>query len=182
MLGAGSADSPEPPAEDDLPALDKEAFVCPRCGVYAHQHWQILGVGEGEVVEVPGRHSYRSMWKEARCSRCSKPSVWRRDQMIYPLARLGAQPHADMPDEVRRLYDEASTVAAVSRRAGAALARAMVERLIKVLDPRAPKGAKLDTRIDRIRGRVSTPLGEMLEVVRYLGNKMLHVEEPDKLG
>lgn len=97
--------------------------------------------------------------------------------MLYPLARVGGASHPDMPAAVRELYTEAATVAAVSRRAGAALARATVERLIKVLDPGAPAGATLDKRIDRIRSRVSTPLGELLEVVRYLGNKMLHVED-----
>ncbi len=98
--------------------------------------------------------------------------------MIYPRAQLGGPPHPDMPGEVRDLYEEAASVAPVSRRAGAALARATVERLIKLLDPDAPRKAdKLDHRIERIRGRVSPPVAEMLDVVRVTGNKALHVED-----
>ncbi|MBV9140146.1 MAG: DUF4145 domain-containing protein [Pseudonocardiales bacterium] len=68
----------------------------------------------------------------------------------------------------------------MSRRAGAALARATLERLIKVIDPDAPKRAKLEKRIDRLRLKVSTSLGRMLDVVRAAGNGALHVDDqPD---
>jgi hypothetical protein len=122
------------------------------------------------------------LWWVSTCIRCNQPTIWRGHQVVYPLASLGAPAHPDMPDDARELYVEAAQVAAVSRRAGAALARATVERLIKTLDPDAPNRANLDARITRIRPRVSSSLGDMLEVVRYLGNKMLHVEEPDKMG
>lgn len=60
---------------------------------------------------------------------------------------------------------------------GGALARATIERLLKELDPEASKKAKLDDRIRRLRTRVSTPLAQMLEVVRVVGNGPLHVDE-----
>jgi hypothetical protein len=103
--------------------------------------------------------------------------------MVYPVVdRVGPAAHEDMPPVVRALYDDAGKCAAVSRRAGAALARATVERLLKELDPGAPAPATLDKRIDRIRGQVSKPMGQMLDLVRNLGNKMLHVEDqPDEL-
>jgi hypothetical protein len=97
--------------------------------------------------------------------------------MVYPQARLGAAPHPDMPEQVRELYLEAATVASVSRRAGAALARCTVERLIKVLDPDGPPREDLSARIARIKSRVTQPLGEMLDVVRVTGNGALHVDE-----
>lgn len=102
--------------------------------------------------------------------------------MIYPLRSAGGPAHPDMPEAVRELYDEAAAVAAVSRRAGAALTRAMVERLIKDLDPDAPKNAKLNERIERLHRQVSTPLGKLLDVVRVVGNGALHVDDkPDEL-
>jgi uncharacterized protein DUF4145 len=105
-------------------------------------------------------------------------ALWRHDQLVYPPARLVTQPHPDMPSEVRVLYEEAAAVGPVSRRAGAVLARATVERLIKHLDPDAPKGANLDKRIERIKARgVSTSVGEMLDVVRVTGNHALHVDD-----
>lgn len=122
------------------------------------------------------------MWSETVCSNCERPTVWRAAQMIYPQSRLGPNPHADMPVEVRALYEESRVVAGVSRRAGAALARATVERLIKTLDPDAPKNAKLDQRIERIRPQLTPQTAQLLDVLRVTGNGALHVDdEPGEL-
>jgi hypothetical protein len=87
-----------------------------------------------------------------------------------------------MPPSVRELYDEAAAVAPVSRRAGAALARATIERLLKHLDPEAPKRASLEKRIDLIEARVSTTLRELLDIVRITGNGAVHVDdEPEEI-
>lgn len=99
--------------------------------------------------------------------------------MVYPVqARLGNAAHYDMPPHVRELYEEAAAVAAVSPRAGAAFARVTVERLIKHLDPEAPKGAKLEQRIVRIKEQgISTSLGQILDMVRVTGNDAVHVDD-----
>jgi hypothetical protein len=183
LIGPSIGSAKEPPEDPHRPVLNQDAFDCPRCGAFAHQEWRQLDVNEGDWLVNGEQRVFVRFWKEARCNRCRLPSVWRDDQMIYPLARLGAQPHADMPDEVRELYNEAAAVAAVSRRAGAALARATVERLIKHLDPDAPTGANLAVRIARIKQRgVSTPVGQMLDVVRATANELLHEkDEPGEL-
>jgi Domain of unknown function (DUF4145) len=84
---------------------------------------------------------------------------------------------------VRDLYEEAAAVAVVSPRAGAAFARVTVERLIKHLDPRAPVRATLEQRIARIKEQgISTPLGQMLDMVRVTGNDAVHVnDQPNDL-
>jgi hypothetical protein len=46
-----------------------------------------------------------------------------------------------------------------------------------VIDPAAPDKAGLNMRIERIQNRVSTPLNQLLDVLRFIGNKMLHVED-----
>lgn len=165
--------------KDTLPKLNKDGFDCPRCGHFAHQNWHPVDASETKYIPEVGS---RNRWKKAICARCQRPSLWRDNEMIYPLARVGPQPHADMPEPVRDLYDEAAAVSVVSRRAGAALARATVERLVKHLDPDAPTKARLDDRIARLSGRISTPLQQLLDIVRVLGNDMLHVDdEPGEL-
>jgi Domain of unknown function (DUF4145) len=125
---------------------------------------------------------YVARWRAAQCASCEQWSIWFDDKMVHPARPAGAPPHQDMPVGVRDLYREAAAVAAVSRRAGAALARATVERLVKELDPDAPRRARLDQRIGRLRDRVSTPLAQLLDVVRFVGNGALHVDEqPDEL-
>jgi hypothetical protein len=170
----------EPQADGHRPEREKDGFDCPRCGRWAHQLWTAAEFGR-EIkyrAKVGGNaYQHRSVWTASVCQRCQLPSVWRQDEMVYPQARLGATPHADMPEQVRELYEEASAVAAVSRRAGAALARCTVERLIKILDPEAPSNANLDTRISRLKPRITRSLGEMLDVVRVTGNGALHVDD-----
>jgi hypothetical protein len=120
------------------------------------------------------------LWAMARCGKCGESSVWRDKQMVFPRASLAPAPAADMPEDVKVLYIEAGEVWAVSPRAGAAMARATLEKLLKALDPEA--GARLDLkpRIDRMIPKVSTPIGEMLTFIRHTGNGSVHVDdEPD---
>lgn len=85
-----------------------------------------------------------------------------------------------MPNSARELYEEARDVFTISPRAGAALARATLERLLRELDPDAGRLELVD-RIDRVIPRVSSSLAEMLTVIRHVGNKSLHVDdEPDE--
>lgn len=166
------------PPDDRAPQWGSDGFDCPRCTRWAHQEWLPIETHESWKALVGKVQHTRCAWHQSICARCRQPSIWHRDQLVYPPHRLGAPPHVDLPDGVRELYEEAAAVASVSRRAGAALARATVERLIKHLDPGAPRGAKLEQRIERLRPpRVSAPLWQMLTVVRVAGNQAMHVED-----
>ncbi|MFR9804811.1 DUF4145 domain-containing protein [Pseudonocardia sp. RS010] len=85
-----------------------------------------------------------------------------------------------MPPDVAELFKEAAEVGAVSRRASAALARATLERLVKHLD--TGERGTLNDRIGRLEGRVSSGLFQMLDVVRYTGNEVLHEQEAGDLA
>lgn len=122
----------------------------------------------------------KTTWGMSICRACENASVWRGKDLIYPQKAPGRAPSDDMPEAARELYEEARAVATASRRAGAALARASLECLLKELDPEAPKKSNLDDRIDRIRDKVSTATFKMLTLARHVGNKSLHVDNvPD---
>lgn len=134
----------------------------------------------GDVVDNVEATEVSSDWYMSECASCNHRSVWRKTALIYPASSPAPVPSEDMPAEVRELYDEASAVAAVSKRAGAAFARATLERLLKMLDPEAPKGTKLDEYIARMLPRVNVATGKLLTLIRHVGNKSLHVEDtPD---
>ena len=186
---------PAPRSAHVPPELHLAGFNCPHCGIRAHQDWSALGYedyDEGHnfwtslesVVEPPEGDSdpfasgkVTHIWNGARCFSCGQWSIWHLYAMVYPPVQIGAAPNPDMPEETRSLYIEARQVATVSRRAGAGLARAAVERLLKLLDTDAPSSANLETRIARLRDRVSSPLGQLLDVVRVTGNQALHIED-----
>lgn len=164
-----------------VPAQGKDAFDCPRCATFARQEWFDLERFGGSFRDGrPGRGK-SGKWTTAQCNRCERFSVWRDDRLIYPMTGVAPLAHPHMPQEARELYDEAREVLGISRRAGAALARAALERLLRTLDPDAGR-VNLATRIERIFPRVPAPLGQMLTVIRVVGNATLHVgDEPDEM-
>jgi hypothetical protein len=172
---------------DRSPALLRPRFICPRCDAFAHQTWHLLVIPEEErgwayletniQDSVPASRiipNRQSSWNAAECASCRNWSIWYRNRMVYPAGRVGAPPHPEMPEPAKELYEEAAAVAGVSRRAGAAMARSAVERLVKLVDPEAPRKLKLAERIDRLKPKVSTPLAQLLDVVRVTGNSALH--------
>jgi hypothetical protein len=172
------------------PRFEAASFACPRCNTLAQQDWGALEVYDemsgqwGQASDEPfGRVESPARWSLSTCFACKHGSVWRRGELIYPAnAKSGPAPAVDMPDLVRELFEEARAVTPLSRRAGAALARAALERLLRDLDPDAPRGTKLDGFIARLRTRVSTPLLKLLTPLRHIGNQSLHVADaPDGL-
>jgi hypothetical protein len=162
-----------------VPALRKDGFDCPRCGAYASQSWASLNRVNSTFYD-----SRRGIgqWTSAQCGRCYDYSVWRDERMVYPTSGLAPVAHPQMPPEARVLYEEAREVVGISRRAGTALARAALERLLRTLDPIAGKQPNLATRIERILPSVPGPLAQMLTVIRVAGNSTLHVaDEPDEI-
>lgn len=182
------------------PALGKPAFNCPYCGAFADQQWVDIGYEvedpEGDyfqdldmglpldqqvatrIGETAENLSWvkRSTWQATQCFSCKDWAIWRGKKMVHPPLRLSGTPHPDMPDEVRELYDEAAQIAAVSTRAGAAFARVAVERLLKHLFP--DTDSKLEHLIAAAKRRgVSSPVGQMLDVVRVTGNGAVHVDD-----
>lgn len=123
-------------------------------------------------------------WRMSKCGKCREYATWRDEEIIFPFGSSYApQPHEGMPDDAKILYREAAAVVGISPRAGAALARATLELLLKQLDPMEGK-QDLFKRIDNVLLSVGakTPLGRMLTVIRHIGNKSLHVEEqPDAI-
>lgn len=172
--------------DDHRPKLDKDGFDCPRCAAYAKQEWgRLFGEGENYGYYYTDMNlglfdeDAHPIWRTARCARCGEASVWRGEQMMYPHAGLAPLPHVDMPDDAKALYEEARSVLGVSRRAGTALARAALERLLRKLHPQTGN-PNLATRIESIFPKVPVPLGQMLTVIRVAGNASLHVADtPD---
>lgn len=165
-------------ADNRLPGLEKNGFDCPRCGTFAAQTWRALNRNPSATQFDDSKEVY-GRWYTAECARCRESSVWREDRMVFPATGMAALPHASMPPEAKALYEEAREVLGISRRAGTALARAALERLLRTIDPGAGK-VNLATRIERVIPEVPESLGQMLTVIRVAGNSSLHVDdEPD---
>lgn len=174
---------------DGRPELNKKRFICPKCDAYAAQNWyelQYSSTLSGAFYSFPlddensagtrGGPRSKSRWSFCVCASCEKGSMWRGEQMIYPQASFAPIPSEDMPDDVKSLYVEAGAVAAVSPRAGAAMARATLERLLKELLPDHSASARLDDLIAMAESQVSAHTWKLMTLLRFTGNTSIHVQ------
>lgn len=121
-------------------------------------------------------------WDASRCFACNHYCLWIEGALSFPeedavrALKLHA-PNEDMPQDARELFMEAVAVLPHSKRAAAALCRAALERLVKHVDNEAPKKARLDERLVRLEGQVSSPTIDLMNVLRHVGNTALHGEQ-----
>ena len=100
--------------------------------------------------------------------------------MILPECGRGPGPHADMPGQVKKVYEEARKVASKSAGATAALLRKAAEMLCReVLWEEHGGGSKwpsLDKGIAKLKdaGVLSPKCVEGLTIVRLVGNDAVH--------
>lgn len=155
------------------PAHRRESFHCPHCGVYAKQMW-------GGAYFNPGRGFLQVDGLDvAVCSveECGGYSLWFDQQMIFPLDRQGEEPHADMPEDVRRIYNEAREVAPISRKSAAGLLRLALQMLVDELEPGREK---IDQKIGAlVRKGLDPQVQKAMDVLRVVGNESVHPGEID---
>lgn len=106
------------------------------------------------------------------CFNCSKPSVWVYNKLMYPVVGNVPSANIDMPDDIKRDYDEAGAILNQSPRGAAALIRLAIQKLCKELgqpgenineDIKALVAAGLDARVQ-----------QSLDAVRVIGNSAVH--------
>jgi hypothetical protein len=149
------------------PTTGENAFNCPHCHAYAKQHW-------GNAIANKG-HSYVQVgaYMFSTCERCDSSALWdHQGALLYPSVMQTPSPNEDMPDDVRKIYQEAELVFNASPRSSAALLRLCVQMLCAHL---GEKGHRID---DDIKSMVSKGLPESiqqaLDVVRVVGNNAVH--------
>lgn len=159
------------------PEHQLQAFNCPFCGAFSHMRW--VGWNDG------GTHLAK-----ARCAYCKKESVWfvivdedvpfgdpvRIGTMIYPDSRVVQFPENDMPDDVKRDYEEAASIFKRSPRAAAALLRLALQRLCKHLGGEG-KNINDDIRSLAANNVIPVTIVRVADTVRITGNNAVHPGE-----
>lgn len=148
------------------PEFRGNAFHCPHCGVYAHQHWGVdakLYFG-GRYEEIRGFALNVSV-----CHKCKKECLWFNGELIFPDSGSAPPPNSDMPPDIAGLYMEAGKIEKGSHRAAAALLRLALEQLC---DQLGAEGSNLYEKINSLE--LEDDVSEAMHAVRGLGNKAAH--------
>ena len=152
------------------PEFAKKAFNCPHCGAYAHMEWQSKD---------------HFVYYQAICAHCEEYSLWRVTQiapngftaeggeMLYPDFGSAPLPAEDMPEDVKKDYEEAARIFIKSPRGAAALLRLGLQKLCIHL---GEKGKNIN---DDIRSLVEKKVlsGQVIKVadtLRITGNNAVH--------
>ncbi|MGO9531689.1 MAG: DUF4145 domain-containing protein [Syntrophobacteraceae bacterium] len=155
------------------PGFKVEAFNCPFCGAYSNQIWS------SHVVRVIPQYGNREVeqLQIAECAHCHRLTFWLEARMIYPLSGSAPQPNPDLPDEIKRDYEEARSIADLSPRGAAGLLRLAIQKLCEHL---GESGDNLNTDIaNLVKKGLPTQVQKALDIVRVIGNEAVHPGQID---
>ena len=100
---------------------------------------------------------------------CDKFSFWVDEKMVYPLVPTSPTPHENMPENVKKTYEEARRVQPASVRASAALLRVSLEQLTAHL---GETEGSLNTRIANLKEKgLPSQAIKSLDIVRIYANE-----------
>ncbi|WP_242488333.1 DUF4145 domain-containing protein [Pseudomonas sp. TH34] len=108
----------------------------------------------------------------SQCFNCDRASVWIHNRLIYPVVGNVVSANQDMSEDVRRDYEEASSILNQSPRGAAALLRLAIQKLCKEL---GQSGENINTDIKALVAAGLDPrVQQALDAVRVIGNSAVH--------
>ena len=152
------------------PEFQDSAFNCPHCGAYAHMKW----ITQDCLV-----------YYQAICAHCEEYSLWRVTQiapngfiaeegeMLYPDFCSAPLPAEDMPEDVKKDYEEAARIFIKSPRGAAALLRLGLQKLCIHL---GEKGKNINDDIRSLveKRKLSGVAIKVADTLRITGNNAVH--------
>ena len=111
------------------------------------------------------------------CFTCNNVAVWVHDSLLFPNKNYLIPPNQDLPDDIKRDYEEASEILSKSPRGCAALLRLAIQKLCVYL---GEPGKNLNDDIASLVGKgLDRRIQQALDVVRVIGNNAVHPGQMD---
>jgi len=108
----------------------------------------------------------------SKCFNCDDISIWIYNKLVYPERGEAPPANPDLPGEIRRDYDEASTILDLSPRGAAALVRLCIQKLCKEL---GQPGKNINDDIAAlVKAGLDSRIQKALDAVRVIGNNAVH--------
>lgn len=106
------------------------------------------------------------------CIHCGKFTLWVVDRLVYPEASQAPLPNADLPEEIKKDYEEAALIVGKSPRSAAALLRLCIQKLCRDL---GESGKNINNDIAALVKKGLNPIiQKSLDIVRVIGNEAVH--------
>lgn len=151
------------------PERGADAFTCPLCGVYSAQRNYSVA---DRTMAGASQYVGEDWLSTSVCQHCGDATVWRGRVMIFPYVSSAPLPNEDMPEDVKADYQEASSIAAASPKAAAALLRLAVQKLCVHL---GGNGKNINDDIKHlVQDGLPGKIQKALDIVRVVGNNAVH--------
>ena len=158
------------------PLLDAKAFNCLYCNAYSQQTWFNLDFYKDSTYygNMIDRNHF---FKASQCNHCAKVVLWYFDKIIYPVTSSAPHPNNDLPEDVKKDYDEARSIANLSPRSAGALLRLSIQKLCKHL---GKPGQNINDDIKSlVEDGLPVKVQQALDTVRVIGNNCVHPGQID---
>ena len=149
------------------PKYKSSAFHCIYCDVKANQTWDFVRYDRSSwQIQINGSYVEISL-----CSHCSQPTFWLSRKIIYPPVQTFPSPNNDLNDEIKKIYNEAASIADKSPRAACALLRLAMEMLLKQLGETGSLNEGIKNLVEK---GLNFQIQQSLDIVRVTGNNAVH--------
>lgn len=150
------------------PSAEAVAFTCPECGAFTQRIQTATAFDAGGPDPAnPTRLIFIS-----RCVLCNHSVSFLDGMMIFPDRSQAPAPHEKLPENVKKDYEEAASIASRSPRGAAALLRLAIQKLCMQL---GGGGENLSADIGSLVKRgLPELIQQSLDVVRVTGNNAVH--------
>jgi hypothetical protein len=153
------------------PKFDESSFNCPICNAYADQAWSSIYFKIGGGITMANSSSL------SRCNHCREYSFWVEDKLIYPNISTAPFPSIDLPQEIKKDFEEARIILNQSPRGAAALLRLCIQKLCGAL---GESGKDINKDIGSlVKKGLPIRVQQSLDIVRVIGNDAVHPGQID---
>ena len=159
------------------PEFYSNTFKCPHCKVVSQQRWDSIttfhvkghNYVKGEIniqTRKDGKNFHMSI-----CDRCSIPSFWLEEDMIYPISNPYPEPNDDLSEQAKIMYNKAASVATICSEAACAMLRKVLEIMLNDI---GKSGTIYKMIGDLKKEGLDDDLVDDLNIVRVIGNQAVH--------
>lgn len=166
----------------ESPQYKKSAFTCPDCSTFSKHDWTSTLVNEtyGQFTGHLGMNGEKQTISNlylCKCEQCGYVSFWYKEKLIWPLNTGVEAPLEEMPEDIKELYKEASSIVELSPKGSCAILRLALQKLCNRLAGQDEK-KKIDGAIKKLveEGLPST-LQKAMDTVRIVGDEAVHPGE-----
>lgn len=159
-----------------VPQSGLKSYTCPHCGVLARQYHHYSAAGWERWIEDFNRPALSSI-RYSKCEHCNEICLWYFENMVHPNRGNAPVPNPDMPQDVKKDYEEAASIYTQSPRGAAALLRLAIQKLCVDL---GGNGKNINDDIKTLVGKgLPAQVQQSLDIVRVIGNHAVHPGQID---